>query len=89
MNEPEKSYEPATAEQLAILRRLGVTVSIPIDRHLAQISIEFHHATDKQLALLRRLGYSTDGPITKKQASELIEKHLKEREGQSMTWQRG
>jgi hypothetical protein len=80
-----ESHEPATPEQLDLLRRLGVRVRIQITRSVAEASIRFNQATARQLDLLRRLGYEADRPVTKTQASEMIEKYLKEREGRRPT----
>jgi hypothetical protein len=79
MRPTEGFNEPATPEQLELLRQLGVRVRIQISRALAQISIEFHQATRSQLHYLHYLGYEIDRPITKRQASDLIQKRLKER----------
>lgn len=75
-------HEPATEEQLSLLRQLGTAkrINIEIPRVMAEISIKFLQATPRQLAYLSRLGYEISGPITKQKASELIENRLRERE---------
>jgi hypothetical protein len=64
--------DPATEEQREHLRQLGVCVSVPIPRNLANILIDFHSATERQRACLERLGLAPDGPLSRAAASERI-----------------
>jgi hypothetical protein len=79
------NYEPATPEQLAILKRYGIEARPDLPRWRAQVQIERLVPTDKQIAVLASMGINIEPTLTKSDAIDLIGTLLRERRSKPAT----